>query len=131
MTRLATFQLRPPRLHPESDLQRALIRFWSLQYPVTWALTMHCPSGVAIDPKRAAIFRGLGWKRGIPDLLCFARLGEYAGLALELKADPKGKPSEDQNLWLRGLAGEGWKCAVVADLDSAIDVLHVYHGKEP
>ena len=91
MTRLSTFQLRPPRLHPESDLQRDVIRFWALQYPATWALTFHCPSGVAIDPKRAAIFRGLGWKRGVPDLLCFARQGRVQRARPGTEVRPQGE----------------------------------------
>ena len=74
MTQAARWlSLRAPQKHPESDLQRAVAKWWALQYPSTWALTVHVPSGVAIDAKRAAVFKGLGWKRGIPDLLCFAR----------------------------------------------------------
>ena len=123
--------LRAPRQHPESDLQRRVAQWWAAQYPKTWMLTFHCPSGVALDAKRGAIFKGLGWKRGIPDLLCLARLGGYSGLAIELKADAKAKPSLDQLLWLEGLEAQGYVCKVVSDLFTAMQVIHLYHGKEP
>ena len=129
MRPLAALALRNPRQHPESDLQRAVVKFWQLQYPATWALTVHVPSGVAIDAKRAAIMKGLGWKRGIPDLLCFARRGDYVGLALELKADAKEKPSDDQLLWLRGLELQGWRCGVFYELTACGDFLDRYHAE--
>ena len=129
MTQAARWlSLRAPRQHPESDLQRAVAKWWSLQYPATWALTVHVPSGVAIDAKRAAVFKGLGWKRGIPDLLCFVRRGDYAGLALELKADAKAKASLDQLLWLEGLEGEGWRVGVFHDLTACRDFVDQYHA---
>jgi hypothetical protein len=120
--------LRAPRQHPESDLQRAVAKWWSLQYPKTWQLTNHCPSGVAIDPKRAAIFKGLGWKRGIPDLECRARRGDYAGLAIELKRDAKQKLSIDQQLWLEGLESQGWCVGVFHDVDACRDFIDQYHA---
>jgi hypothetical protein len=120
--------LSTPRCHPESDLQRAVVEWWALQYPKTWRWTFHCPSGVAIDPKRAAIFKGLGWKRGIPDLLCFVGLRGYRGLALELKADAKGKLSPEQQQWLTGLEAEGWRCGVFHNHDACRDFIDQYHG---
>jgi hypothetical protein len=130
MRPLAALALRNPRQHPESDLQRAVVKFWALQYPATWALTVHVPSGVAIDAKRAAVFKGLGWKRGIPDLLCFARRGAYTGLALELKADGKARISLEQQQWLARLEAEGWRCGVFHDLAACGDFLDRYHAED-
>jgi VRR-NUC domain len=124
----ALFSLRNPRQHPESNLQRAVCQWWAAQYPRTWALTFHCPSGVAIDPKRAAVFKGLGWKRGVPDLLCFARRGNYVGLALELKADQKGKASIEQQQWLAALEAQGWRVGVFYDHTACRDFLDQYHA---
>ena len=129
MRPLAALALRNPRQHPESDLQRAVVQYWALQYPQTWALTVHVPSGVAIDAKRAAIFKGLGWKRGVPDLLCFARRGEYVGLALELKASAKAQPSDDQLLWLRGLELQGWRVGIFFELTAVGDFIDQYHAR--
>ena len=129
MTQAARWlQLRNPRQHPESDLQRAVVKYWALQYPKTWALTVHVPSGVAIDAKRAAVFKGLGWKRGVPDLLCFARRGDYVGLALELKATARAQPSVDQSQWLHGLASQDWCVGVFHDLAICGDFIDRYHA---
>ena len=92
-------------------------------------MTTHVPSGVAIDAKRAAVFKGLGWKRGIPDLLCFARRGDYVGLALELKADGKAKLVREQQQWLARLESEGWRCGVFYELTACGDFLDRYHAE--
>ena len=128
MRPLAALALRNPRQHPESDLQRAICQWWALQYPGTWEFTNHCPSGVAIDSKRAAVMKGMGWKRGVPDLECKARRGDYVGLAIELKADAKAKLSDDQQRWLAFLESQGWRVAVFHDQDACRDFIDQYHA---
>ncbi len=121
-----------PRQHRESDLQRHVAQFWAAQYPDTWAITTHHPSGMAAGSrKHAAIFVGLGMKRGVPDLLCFAPRFHYVGLALELKRDAKQALREEQHFWLTELERHGWRCGVFSSLLSVIDFLADYHGKKP
>jgi hypothetical protein len=128
MRPLATLALRNPRQHPESDLQRAVVQYWALQYPTTWALTTHHPSGMAAGSARhAAVLVGLGMKRGVPDLLCFARRGPYSGLAVELKADPKAKASAEQMTWLDALEQEGWYAWLLHDFAGVKNCLDQYH----
>ena len=70
----------------EDQFQRNLNAWWRLQYPQTWKKTVHVPSEMPAKSRvSAAIAKGLGWKAGIPDILCFARRGGYSGLAIELK----------------------------------------------
>lgn len=128
MRPLATLALRNPRQHPESHLQRAVCQWWAAQYPRTWEWTNHCPSGVAIDAKRAAVMKGLGWKRGMPDLMCHVRRGEYIGLALELKADAKGKLSPDQQRWLAFLESQRWRCGMFHEHAACREFIHAYHA---
>ena len=121
-------QLRNPRQHPESDLQRAVIDYWRLQYPQTWARTYHPANGMAAgSAKHAAIFVGLGMKKGVPDLICIARRGPYSGLAIELKRDAKSKPTVNQQQWLDLFESEGWYVAVLHSFDTAKSCLDQYH----
>jgi hypothetical protein len=120
------------RRHLEDQLQRQLIGYWQRAYPKTWAGTVHVPSGMAAQSRRiAAIFKGLGWKAGLPDLLCFVRLGGYSGLAIELKSGVN-KPTPAQAGWLALLEQEGWAVGVFHDLAAAGDFLDRYHaGTQP
>lgn len=129
--RLVEAKRRPPPRRLEDQMQRQVISYWQRQYPETWRLTVHCPSGMAASSHRlAAIFRGLGWKPGVPDLLCFCRRGDYSGLALELKSG-KNKPTAAQAEWLAGLEREGWRCAWGNDLAVFGDILDQYHALGP
>jgi hypothetical protein len=122
---------RPKRKHPEDDLQRALTKYWALAHPYTWEYTFHPPNGMAArNPKLAAIFKGLGVKPGVFDLLCIARRGPYNGLALELKAT-RGRESAEQTEWRHRFEAQGWYATVAFSLESAIAVVEHYHGLPP
>lgn len=117
---------RRPR-HIEDGLQRAVCQFWELGYPETWRKTWHTPNGLAAkNPKLAGIFKGLGVKPGVFDLVCIARRGPYSGFALELK-QPRGRASEHQCEWTKLFYGERWCVAIAFSLDSALDHIRKYH----
>jgi hypothetical protein len=116
------------REHPEDDIQRAVVRYWSAHYPDTWDKTFHVPTGLAArNPKLAAIFVGLGMKRGVYDLICIAGLGPYHGFALELKS-PHGSVSAEQSAWQVQFSEERWYSAVAFTLEAAIAFIDLYHS---
>jgi hypothetical protein len=118
---------RRTRARPEDQLQRSVVQAWAILYPDTWRATMHCPSGIAVKtPRLAAIFKGLGWKPGFPDLACYAPRGPFAGLALELKVGTN-TTSDTQVEWLEVLKAALWRVAVVRTLDEALAILDAYH----
>lgn len=115
------------RAHPEDDVQRAVVKYWQVRYPETWALTWHTPNGLASRTRAlAAIFKGLGVKPGIPDLVCIARRGPYTGLALELKAKG-GRASATQDDWIEAFRSEHWYACVAYDVDEALAAIDRYH----
>ena len=70
--------------HPESELQRACVRWFRMQYPQH--LLFHIPNGGKRNAREAAIFKAEGVVAGIPDLfLAEARHGHH-GLFIEMKA---------------------------------------------
>lgn len=120
---------KPRRAHPEDDLQRAVCDFWAHAYPDTWSKTFHCPNGIAArNRKLAGIFKGLGMKAGVFDLLCIAKRGPFNGLALELKA-PSGVISPDQLNWYDHFVREGWHAVIAFDFETAQEALKVYHAR--
>jgi hypothetical protein len=120
---------RARRGHPEDDLQRAVIEWWELRYPDTWRKTWHTPNGLAARTRAlAAIFKGLGVKPGVFDLVCIARRGPYTGFALELKAGARGRVSASQDDWLARYTSEGWYACVAFDIDAALAAIDRYHA---
>jgi hypothetical protein len=115
----------------EDGLQRALCQYWEIAYPDTWAKTWHTPNGLAAKNKKlAGIFKGLGVKAGVFDLVCVARRGPYTGFALELKATD-GRESVGQGLWAQQFFNEGWFVGIAYSLDVALRLLHEYHTLAP
>jgi hypothetical protein len=109
----------------EDGIQRAVVQYWELAYPETWAKTWHTPNGLAAKNKSlAGISKGLGMKPGVFDLVCIARRGPYTGFALELKA-VDGRESDAQGSWGQQFICEGWS------VEKAIAAIREYHAFAP
>jgi hypothetical protein len=102
----------------EHDLQAAVIARCdqrSLER-VEYGLIFAIPNGQYRQGQRMEP----GLRPGIPDLfLPVARQG-YHGLFIELKVG-SNKPTESQNIWLKHLEAEGYRCVVI--WDSVDDVI--------
>jgi hypothetical protein len=83
----------------------------------------HCPNGGWRSPHEAAIFKALGVKAGIPDLL-FLKAGKL--YALELKADHRRKPTPHQLDCHARMKAAGATVAVACSLDSALAILELW-----
>ena len=109
------------RSHPEDDLQRVVAKYLDR---MGW-LWCHVPNGGSRRRIEAAILKGLGVKRGVPDILIFERWssekGTGHGVAIELKS-ARGRVREEQNDWLIALAARGWQSRVCRTLDEVIEV---------
>jgi hypothetical protein len=112
----------------EEAEQRALMRWLELQHPAAYEHTCHVPNGGGRSKAEAGIFRALGVKPGVPDLLCFLPRGGSAGLALELKRRnaPPSAVSCAQAEWLTRLRENGWSVAVARGFDEARALFAAY-----
>lgn len=129
MTREAGGRKRLAR--PEQDIQHALCQWWELKYRDSWEYTFHTPNGLAAkNRKLAAIFKGLGLKSGVPDLLCLQRRGLYTGFALELKADD-GNLTKNQHDWADRLILQGYYVGCAHQLEAAMYMVDLYHTHAP
>ena len=71
------------RRRPEQALHRACAQFLDIALPSD-SVWFHPPNGGARSPVEAAIFKGLGVKPGVPDLVIVHR-GRF--IAIELKSE--------------------------------------------
>lgn len=95
--------------HPESELQRACVRWFRMQHP--GVLLFHIPNGGKRGAREAAMFKAEGVVAGIPDLfLAEARHG-FHGLFIEMKAG-RNRPTPEQADAMQMLNASGYLCVV-------------------
>ena len=108
------------RRRPEQALHRACAQFLDIALPSD-ACWFHPPNGGARSPVEAAIFKGLGVKPGVPDLVIVHR-GRL--IAIELKA-PGGHLTPAQKAMHERLQLAG---AVVTTTES-LEALEAFLGQ--
>lgn len=106
---------------PEDGIQRAVfqhIRARGVPGLVAW----HTPNGGKRKPIEAAIFKGLGVRAGVSDIIAV-----HAGkiFALELKADG-GRPTETQLEFLADIERAGAFTAIATGVDQALATLEAW-----
>ncbi len=106
---------------PEQEIQKLLFKhIRSRAMPGVFAF--HCPNGGKRSKIEASIFKGLGVKAGIPDVLIFYRAQIFG---LELKAG-KGRVSPAQLATMNDMEVAGARVAVARSLDEALITLEYW-----
>ena len=111
-------QVAPPGRRPEQALHRACAQFLDLALPPD-AIWLHYPSGGYRRPVEARIFKSLGVRAGIPDVLVF-HSGKVYGI--ELKAGSHTLTSIQRDMHRR-LEQCGVPCCVATTVDEVADFL--------
>lgn len=81
--------------HSESQIQKACVRWFRLQYPQIEGLFFAVPNGGLREAWTARIMHDEGVRAGVADLILLMPSSGYAALAIEMKT-PKGRQSEEQ-----------------------------------
>jgi hypothetical protein len=106
---------------PEDQIQRAVfqhIRSRGVPGLVAW----HTPNGGKRKPIEAAIFKGLGVRAGVSDIIA---VHKGAVFALELKADG-GRATESQLEFLADIGRAGAFTALATGIDQALTTLEAW-----
>lgn len=112
---------RKTAARPEDAIQKAVfqhIRARGVPGLVAW----HTPNGGKRKPIEAAIFKGLGVRAGVADIIAVHQGRIYA---LELKAEG-GRPSESQLEFLGDIERAGAFTAMPTGLDAALSTLEAW-----
>ena len=112
--------------HLEDNLQIAVANYLKLQYP--GVLFCHIPNGGNRSAREGARFKAMGIKPGMPDVMIFKSVGNWAGLAIELKVKPN-KVQLTQLECLKALAMEAWKAEICWSFEEAKNVIDCYMEK--
>ena len=109
------------RKNPEAQIQRAVVQHLNSR-GVAGLVFFHVPNGGSRSKAEGAIFKSMGVKAGVSDLILV-----HAGkiFALELKA-PGGRASEAQLAFLSDIDAAGAFTAMPEGLDAALQTLEAW-----
>lgn len=112
---------RRRRKNPEQAIQRAVMQHVRAR-GVPGLVCIHVPNGGYRRPVEAAIFKTLGVRAGVSDLLLWH---EGRAFALELKAKGR-RPTEAQLEFIADMEEAGAYTAISEGLDRALAVLETW-----
>lgn len=127
--RHTSYRERKPRVdreHAEAVALMQIVSLYERKYPDLARLT-HIPNGGARGKAAAGKLKAEGVRRGVPDYLLPVRAGDFAGLAIELKAGG-GRLDPEQRDWLNHLQSNGWMAVVAYGANEAWSVISKYLG---
>lgn len=113
--------------HVESNIQKAFVKWFRLQYP-QYALNLtSVPNGGLRSKTEAAIMKAEGMTAGAADLLLLVPRGNFGVLGIEFKTLAKGsRQSDAQKRWQEAFERAGNKYAIVRTFEEAMDVAKNY-----
>lgn len=110
-----------PYIGTEDQFQIAVAKYLDAK-GVLWC---HPPNGGSRNKAEAGKLKGMGTKRGVPDVLIFTPNVFYNGMAIELKVG-KNTPTKEQLEWGKSLTMIGWYMILSYSLDEVIDLVDKY-----
>lgn len=118
-------KIRRQPSYPEQHLQMMCVEYLFWQY--NDILYHHSPNEAKRDLKMGDKLKKMGMRKGWPDLEIMHPSGGYYGLFIEFKSE-KGSTSKEQKAILAELERQGYKVAVIKDIDEFISVVDEYIG---
>jgi hypothetical protein len=106
------------RARTEQAIQQAIFQHIQVR-GVRGLVAFHVPNGGARRPIEARIFKSLGVRAGVSDLIAVHDAKVYA---LEIKA-PGGRPTASQLEFIADMEAAGAHCCIAEGLDRALAVL--------
>jgi len=113
----------------ESQIQRACVRWFRLQYPEIEPLFFSVPNGGYRMATTAKIMKAEGQRAGVADLILLLPRQGYGALCIEMKRG-KGRQSDAQKEFQRLCDQHGQKYVVCRSLEDFMREVREYLGGE-
>jgi hypothetical protein len=113
---------------PEQALQRGAIQYLRMLENLGELVAFHCPFGGSRSRTEAAIFKGLGVRAGVPDIVIVLPIGRVD--FIELKAGA-GQLSENQKQFKKQIEAMGAPYAECRDLNQVENFVRELIAAEP
>ncbi|WP_405120725.1 VRR-NUC domain-containing protein [Pseudomonas leptonychotis] len=114
----------------EHDEQKALIKWFDLQYPSLRGRLAACPNGGQRNVIVAAKLKAEGVRPGYPDLNLMTPRHGFAGLIIEMKRIKGGSITPQQADWLQWFSDQGFMAVCCKGFDSAKQTITDYLSKK-
>jgi len=118
------------RVYKESDDQKQLVSWFSMQHPKLNDLFIHVPNGQNVGPRAGEKLRKMGLKAGFPDMVLFVATETWPAMVLEMKA-PGGRVSKDQGRVMTALIEQGYCVCTCWSFDEAKSAITAYLSGGP
>ena len=113
--------------HIESNIQKAFVSWFRLQFPYYALNLTSVPNGGARRKGEAAIMKAEGMAAGAADLLLLGPGGGYGGLGIEFKTTQESsRQSPEQKRWQEAFERVGNKYVIVRTFDEAVEAVKNY-----
>lgn len=117
--------------HIESNIQRACVKWFSLQHADLRSLFFAVGNGGARNKTEAAIMKGEGVTAGVSDIVFLYPTDRYHGLCIEFKT-AKGRQSESQKEFQFQVEQAGYCYIIVRSVEEFIHKITAYiYNREP
>jgi hypothetical protein len=123
---LGRITLMSRRRNPEAQLQRTVVKHLRVR-GVPGLVFFHVPNGGSRSPIEGAMFKGMGVRAGVSDLI-LAHNNKF--FALELKAEG-GRATAEQLGFLQDIDRAGAYTALASGLDAALRTLEAWGLLKP
>lgn len=110
----------------EHEEQKALIKWFDLQYPKLRGRLAACPNGGQRNVIVATKLKAEGVRAGYLDLNLLTPRQGFSGLFIEMKRVKGGSVSDDQSSWIEWLREQGFRVEVCRGFDAAKGVITDY-----
>jgi len=114
----------------EHDEQKAVIKWFDLQYPALRGRLAAVPNGGQRNKIVAAKLKAEGVRKGFPDLMLLTPRGGYYGLIVEMKREKDSYATAEQKDWLVWLNAQGFFAVVCNGFEEARVVIKNYLSNE-
>lgn len=98
-----------PQCPSESEEQKALVKWWSFQFPQYDNLLFHIPNGGLRNIKTAARLKSEGVKPGVADMFLAMPNGQYHGMFIEMKRIRGNGQTELQRMFQNAVESQGYR----------------------
>lgn len=105
---LNTRKITKPACPTESDEQKALIKWWSIQFPQFDNLLFHIPNGGLRNLKTAVRLKAEGVKPGVADLFLALPTAKWHGMFIEMKRQHGNRQTELQKEFQAAVESQGY-----------------------
>jgi hypothetical protein len=112
----------------EHEEQKALVRWFSLQYPKIGNRLVAIPNGGQRNVIVASKLKAEGVRAGFPDLMLLMPRGSFMGLMIEMKRVRGGTLQVEQAEWLDWLTTQGYMAVICKGAQAAQDTIKSYLG---